>query len=358
MEQSTGLLIAFVIGLITSALVVISYERVVRPLLDIIAPVPGDDLPPDRPYKFYHLAVRQLPTFPFFTGRRPAWSIRGTAEVFRSDGSRAIAAPILVRWSSRPEPITRVWVRNRLITTFNPEAALSNWRVDVHSHENQLIPILIKYDGSPDCYLFSDLSYRQTDLRESAWRLGEGVYTLTITLFYETEALSRSFRLSHLGASWRDVGLQRLDVDQAEDGMKPYAHVFTIFYGLATSLSFIRAQHFGAFIPQDVWPDVLSVFGAALVLVGVPALFFLRAYPLIYQFRPDLRTATLLKILWYIGVPYGCYQLWLLSRTQRVTAAVSWSPYWWSAMTVVFLVAPMMVVLVKRLREWVHARDI
>jgi hypothetical protein len=72
------------------------------------------------------------------------------------------------------------------------------------------MPIAIKYEGDPDCYIFTNESYRpeHNGGRNFNWRLTQGRYRVRVTVYYECGYVQRDFELSNDGTSRDDVDLR------------------------------------------------------------------------------------------------------------------------------------------------------
>jgi hypothetical protein len=198
-------------GFVASAGVVILYECSIRPKLEMTV----DDsfiakgVNPSR--TFYHVMVKNIPTFwPTVFIRRPAWSCQAKIEVLDSDGKTTLLEPILARWSSQPEPITTLSIGNSIIILPDVAKIIAGRKIDIHSHDPQMLCIAIKFDGSEDCYLFSNESYLHQNQNPS-WKLGKGNYRLRVTLFYEQGNLPYDFEFQNWGPNWNDVNIKLLE---------------------------------------------------------------------------------------------------------------------------------------------------
>lgn len=80
-------------------------------------------------------------------------------------------------------------------------------RMDVHSHHDERIGVLLKHEGDSDCYLFSNESYYFHAWKNPAWRLPEGRYRLRVTVLHENGESSADLKLENSGRSRNDVRL-------------------------------------------------------------------------------------------------------------------------------------------------------
>src|SRR5713101_3589897 len=162
--------LAFVLGMISSGIIAILYDYATRPRLKALideARAQGQ-LPQNPAHEFYHVKVRNLPAawdilppiiLRILPGPRPAWSCKATIQVFNSDGSVAIQDVIQARWPSQPEPIQQFLPQGQLVNVVDLPKLMAARKVDVHGHDDQPICIALKYEGEPDCYIFTNESY-------------------------------------------------------------------------------------------------------------------------------------------------------------------------------------------------------
>lgn len=200
--------LGFLFGIVASGIAACFYEYATQPLLKIFidnlrrAQGQIDNCPPDE---FYHLKVQNVPSKLPLLGRRPAWSCKATLDIFNADGSRTIQNPIEVRWTSQPEPLIPVVDSGHPGRMIDPARLVAARKIDVHRHEDQRIPIAIKYEGEEDCYIFSNESYSFQKGQNPDWRLGTGVYRIRLTVYYERGCLSEDFEFGNSGPSRDDV---------------------------------------------------------------------------------------------------------------------------------------------------------
>ncbi|RKY10552.1 MAG: hypothetical protein DRP65_06420 [Planctomycetota bacterium] len=205
------LALGFLLGIIASGIAALVYEYSTRPLLKTLVDDSGraqGQLPNEKPHEFYHLKVRNLPAKCPLPGRKPAWSCKANIEVFNTDGSRVIQDPIPARWTSQPEPLVPVLQAGQPANLLDPAKIITGRKVDVHGHEDQQLSIAVKFDGEPECHIFSNESYQFRRWQNPAWRLEIGTYRLRITLFYERGRSQDDFELRNSGPSRDDVQLR------------------------------------------------------------------------------------------------------------------------------------------------------
>jgi hypothetical protein len=202
-----GYIISFCLGLLTSGIIVLLYERGTRPLLKVL---PADlsraqfTNPSQTRGEFYHVKVQNQPAMWPLTSRRPAWSCKVTLEILDSVGNRTLAEPIIAKWASQPEPLLPGNDRGNIIRLFDPARLMAARKIDVYNHDDQHLSVAIKYEGQDDCYLFSNESYLYQDLMNPAWRLARGKYRLRVTVYYEREPSIQDFWLRNEGATLND----------------------------------------------------------------------------------------------------------------------------------------------------------
>jgi len=211
MTDLASIAIGFIFGILASGIAAWIYDKGTKPLLQILL----DDshrakgqIQGQAPHEFYHLKVRNVsPHWPV-PGRRPALACKATIEVFDLNESRVIPDAITVRWPSKPEPLLPAPYAGRLTNIFDPTRSVYAQSIDVYSHEDQRLNVAIKYEGSQDCHIFSNESYRYPMWQNPAWRLGNGTYKLKITLYYERGAREFDFTLLNTGITLDDLSIE------------------------------------------------------------------------------------------------------------------------------------------------------
>ena len=205
------LFVGFILGILASSIAALVYEYATRPLIETVADDSGraqGQVPDEKPHEFYHLKVRNLPAKWPLSGRKPAWSCKATIEVFNTDGSRAIKEPIPARWTSQPEPLIPILQAGQHANLLDPAKIITGRKVDVHGHEDQQLSIAIKFEGEPECHVFSNESYQFQRWQNPAWRLKTGTYRLRVTLFYERGRSQNDFELRNSGPGRDDLQLR------------------------------------------------------------------------------------------------------------------------------------------------------
>lgn len=202
------LVVAFLLGFVASAAVVVAYEYASRPSLEAdVDPngrARGSD-PSMPPYEFHHLLVwNEPPRWPL-PSRKPAWSTNARLEVFTPDGTSILQEPLYVRWTSQPQPLVPAVDVGRPVNLLDPAKLVTGRKVDVHSHENQQISLLIKFQGEDACHLFANESYLYRKWQNPAWKVPLGTFTVRLTVYYEHGPLQREFQLLNKGPALADV---------------------------------------------------------------------------------------------------------------------------------------------------------
>ncbi len=204
------LFLAFLFGVVASGVAALLYEYASRPSLEAEIDPNGrvrgshSSLPP---YEFHHLLVRNKSAFWPVPSRKPAWSTHARLEVLSSDGTLLIREPIYARWTSQPEPLVPAVGVGGHVNLIDPAKLITGRKVDVHSHEDQQISLLIKVQGEDACYVFSNESYLHPRWQNPAWRLPLGTFRVRLTVHYERGQLKREFQLVNKGPALEDVQL-------------------------------------------------------------------------------------------------------------------------------------------------------
>jgi hypothetical protein len=209
MELSLGLLGGFLFGIAASTIAWVISEYLARPFLRIEVDqnrAQGQS-PNNPPHEFYHVRVANLPARWPVPGRRPAWACTATIEVFGEDGTRRINGEIAGRWTSQPEPLLPVVAQGQVGNVLDPARVMQARRIDVHGHATEPMSIAFKFEGEPDCYIFTNESYVFPRWQNPAWRLEQGRYRVRVTVFYERGFAQQDFELRNGGSSRNDLRL-------------------------------------------------------------------------------------------------------------------------------------------------------
>ncbi|KPJ64740.1 hypothetical protein AMK68_00720 [candidate division KD3-62 bacterium DG_56] len=236
MNVIVNIFVAIGAGIVASAIVVGFYEAWTAPKLKVdlddgpraTGSRPGDQPGENRRYEFYHVKVWNARSWVPLFARKAAWASSATIEVFDANGNRLVKDPVHGRWSSAPEPVipaiapahenavlssagtTAVEIKGVQINLLDVGRLYSSGRkADIHPNEDQRLAIAIKYEGEPDCYLFSNESYQDTWWRLPAWRIPLGTHRLRITVSYPCGREVAQFRLANAGPGCDDVRLER-----------------------------------------------------------------------------------------------------------------------------------------------------
>src|SRR5439155_23103049 len=131
----------------------------------------------------------------------PAWGCKATLSILSADGTSILIPPIAARWTSTPEPLTRFLHGDQLVPVVDFEKVLAGRRIDIFSHEDQLMPIVIKHEGHSECYVFTNESYYHPPLNANPdWQLGLGKHRLRVTVHYERGNDSFDFCIHNFGS--------------------------------------------------------------------------------------------------------------------------------------------------------------
>jgi hypothetical protein len=197
------ILIGFTLGIFASVIAALYYEYGSRPCLKVIL----DDerftgqAQGQPPHAFYHLKVRNIPPCWPIPGRKPAWSCKVTLEVFDLNDQRVISDIIIGRWPSQPEPLLPTVIGTQLSNLIDPARLITAQKIDIHQHEDQRFAVALKYDGETCCHIFSNESYFHQRWQRPDWRIEEGEFRLSITVYYERGREVSDFRLINQGNS-------------------------------------------------------------------------------------------------------------------------------------------------------------
>src|SRR5437773_263330 len=209
MELVVGLIGGFLLGILASGIAWFITESATRPSLDIVVDQnrAHGQSPGNPPHEFYHVRVRNVPATRPLPGRRPAWACTASIDVFRQDGSRVIAGDVIARWTSQPEPLLPVIAQGQVGNVLDPARVMQARCMDVHGHSEEPISVAVKFEGEPDCYIFTNESYLFPRWQNPSWRIPPGQYRLRVTVYYERGRAEKDFELSNEGPRRDDVHL-------------------------------------------------------------------------------------------------------------------------------------------------------
>ena len=205
--------VGFLLGILASAIAAILLNHEERPFVGILsedgARAQGQNAGNPR-HEFFHVRIRNLPARWPLSGRRPAWSCQATLEILTADGGATILGPIPARWSSQPEPILTVGVGGAVAQIPDVARMLAGRRIDIHNHEDQLLCVAIKYEGAPECHVFTNESYASPQGRNPAWALEHGRHRLRVTVYYERGRRRSDFWIHNNGPSCDDLQIEAI----------------------------------------------------------------------------------------------------------------------------------------------------
>ncbi len=162
LEQFIGTLVGAFLAVLVGFFVAVYHDIATEPVLEV---VPNDEPPvtdrrlleemtdgdPLRPtgrlvrspyrHQFLEIKVRQKNGLWPFPTRRPAWRCRVTFDVFRHDGSRAIAERITARWSGSLQPYRTQLVDGRLKPIPDDSLVPLGQTFDVHANAEEKVGV-------------------------------------------------------------------------------------------------------------------------------------------------------------------------------------------------------------------------
>jgi hypothetical protein len=201
-------LLTFALGILASGVAALIYDGVTRARLRIAIDESGRVRGQTQGlHEFHHLVVRNQREILPFASRRPAWSAKAQIEVFDSDGNPVIQDPVYARWTSQPEPLIPIVSGGAAGSLLDPAKLVTGRKVDVHSHEDEQISLLIKFQGEDQCHIFSNESYSHSRWQNPAWRIALGTFKVRATVFYERGSAIANFKLVNSGPNLDDVQL-------------------------------------------------------------------------------------------------------------------------------------------------------
>jgi hypothetical protein len=244
-----------------------------------------------------------MPTIRLLPGRRPAWACTASIDVFRRDGSRAITRDVIARWASQPEPLLPVIAQGQVGNVLDPARVMQARRMDVHEHSDEPIPVAVKFEGDPDCYIFTNESYQFPRWQNPAWRMPPGRYRLRVTVYYERGRAEREFELNNAGPRRDDVPTQerrdlarKIVADLRQGRLTPAPYPDTMQNDRINALK-IHFRRLKRQLSRSEYFEQVAIYEKALNdLLSLPPCRRDRSFPLDYTEvkeiiqRPDLLT--------------------------------------------------------------------
>lgn len=204
--------VAFILGLLASLIAALFYEYGSRPCLKVLLDTQRftGQASNQPPHEFYHLIVRNIPSRWPIPTRKPAWSCKATLELFDLNGRRVIPDAIVVRWPSQPEPLLPAVFGTQIANLIDPARLITAQKIDIHQHEDQRFDVALKYDGDTYCHIFSNESYYYPRWEKPEWKLDEGEYKLTVSVYYERGREVSNFKLLNSGNKRNGIKIEFL----------------------------------------------------------------------------------------------------------------------------------------------------
>jgi hypothetical protein len=206
MDQFWNIIIAFCVGAGSSFIVVYLYECATKPDLDITHDPKRSQGQRDGypPHEFYHVVVINKPPGKFVGVRRPAWATSATIAIENSNGD-LIIKDVMARWTSQPEPMIPFLHDGKIINLLDPAKIVFSRKVDAHRHEQHHLPIILKYEGEKECYVFSNESYKHDMWKNPDWKISEGCFRIKIKLNYDGGPKTYFIDLQNNGITRDDI---------------------------------------------------------------------------------------------------------------------------------------------------------
>jgi hypothetical protein len=129
-------------------------------------------------------------------------------EVRSADGRAPLLQPIPARWISQPEPILTLGIGGQAVQIPDVARMLAGRRIDIHNHEDQVMSVAVKFEGTPEIHLFTNESYVFHWWQNPAWSLPQGRHRLRVTVYYERGRAQRDVWLHNTGLTRDDVRIE------------------------------------------------------------------------------------------------------------------------------------------------------
>lgn len=210
----------FFLGLLASFTAIIFYEVGKKPWLEInIGSIDDGQKTNLSPYRFLHVSAMNKPVgrpWKYFTDRNIAHSCQAIIEVYNIDNpqQRAIKDIIYARWSGTPELVQTVAIPTPqgAATLYVPDITKlpQGRRMDLLPGYKEGIDVALKFDGDPECYIFSNESYFHPQWKNPKWKLDPGKYRIRVKLFSGSLRKEKHFLLINEGTKRSDLILREV----------------------------------------------------------------------------------------------------------------------------------------------------
>lgn len=202
-------------GGIVAILTTIAVEVLRRPKLRLrIAAVIDAPYPAGRPAKHgraltIDLINEPLPRLARWMSRSAALQCRGVITFHNVDGQRFFANEMPVRFAHSAQPLPmEVVIGNTHGIVVDPLRLTADSRIDVYPGESTPLDVAVKFDGEDVAYGWSNLSYvSNPPWRHPDWRLPQGRFLISVTVFSSGQKCEGLFRLLNQGGP-RDFRLE------------------------------------------------------------------------------------------------------------------------------------------------------
>jgi hypothetical protein len=211
------IILAFILGAITSILATALFEWLKRPILSIAPETP----PFDKQYGAGHSIARQARFLRVIVENREPrrwfrWLSRHAALACEADinflhlDQRDVFGKAMPgRWTGWPEPLAYVGeVGGQSIHLVNPYFMAPQFRrIDIYSGAPGILDVAVRFDDDQECYGWTTENYNYKQWRNPDWKLLTGRYLVRINVRADAAAASAVFLLVNDTA----IGTFRLD---------------------------------------------------------------------------------------------------------------------------------------------------
>ena len=201
--ESVGFTQGFLLGILASGIAWRFSESIVQPSLEIVVdPMRAQgQSPSNQPHEFYHVQVRNIPHNRHWPSRRPAWAVR--ARLTFSMRMRPVLSLVTFRLVGlRNQNLCSPFIaQGRAGNLQDPARIMQARKIDVHGHFDESMSIVVKFEGEPDCYIFTNESHYFPKWQNPAWRLAPGRYRVRVTVYNEQGSEKKDFELRNDGPS-------------------------------------------------------------------------------------------------------------------------------------------------------------
>lgn len=191
-----------ILGALIAIFVTILVEYLRRPKLELSIGSIEEQNYNNHPAKYKRalrlkLANLPLPKLASWMSRNPAMQCGGNITFHHLDGQNIFGRAMTIRWPASAQPIPLSFdFDGKKATIVDPDRITLEQRMDIFPGEAELIDVACRFDSDEECYGWNNESYfSDPPWKNPNWRLREGRYLVSATIFSSGQKCNGLFRL-------------------------------------------------------------------------------------------------------------------------------------------------------------------